>query len=205
MNNNQRFYAKIVGTDPSTDLALLKIKAKNLPFVRYGNSDAVKIGEWVLAVATRLTWTQQLRPESLVHVPATSGFCAKKNNLQVESFIQTDAAVNPGNSGGALVNLKANWLEWIRPFATATVAIQGIRLPFLSVWLKVMDDLLWIWSDSAWVVGCWNSRCECRDCRATGIADKWRSFGNACQSGKRCTGSRYSTGRCNHGNWQSFG
>jgi len=50
MNNNQRFYAKIIGTDPSTDLALLKIKAKNLPFVLYGNSDAVKIGEWVLAV-----------------------------------------------------------------------------------------------------------------------------------------------------------
>ena len=106
MNNNQRFFAKIMGTDPSTDLALLKIKAKNLPFVPYGNSDAVKIGEWVLAVGNPFNLNSTVTAGIVSARARNIRILREKNNLQVESFIQTDAAVNPGNSGGALVNLR---------------------------------------------------------------------------------------------------
>ena len=103
LNDNRTFAAKIIGTDPSTDLALLKIDEKNLPFVTYGNSDNVIVGEWVLAVGN---------PFNLTSTVTAGIVSAKARNIgilpdqyKIESFIQTDAAVNPGNSGGALVSL----------------------------------------------------------------------------------------------------
>jgi serine protease Do len=141
MNNNQHFYAKIVGTDPSTDLALLKIKAKNLPFVSYGNSDAVKIGEWVLAVGNPFN----------LNSTVTAGIVSARarnidiltNRLRIESFIQTDAAVNPGNSGGALVNLKGELIGINSAIATATGTYSGYSFAIpVSLVKKVMDDLL---------------------------------------------------------------
>ena len=106
MNDNQRFFAKVIGRDPSTDLALLKIKAKNLPFIRYGNSDAIVPGEWVLAVGNPFELNSTVTAGIVSAKARNIGILRDKNNLQVESFIQTDAAVNPGNSGGALVNLR---------------------------------------------------------------------------------------------------
>lgn len=143
MNNNQRFYAKIVGMDPSTDLALLKIKARNLPFVRYGNSDAVKIGEWVLAVGNPFNLNSTVTAGIVSARARNIRILREKNNLQVESFIQTDAAVNPGNSGGALVNLKGELIGVNSAIATATGTYSGYSFAIpVSLVKKVMDDLL---------------------------------------------------------------
>jgi Do/DeqQ family serine protease len=102
LNDRREFEAKLIATDPSTDLALLKIEGEKLPFLVFGNSDSVRVGEWVLAVGNPFNL------ESTV----TAGIVSAKGRsidilegeYSIESFIQTDAAVNPGNSGGALVN-----------------------------------------------------------------------------------------------------
>ncbi|MBR4851116.1 MAG: Do family serine endopeptidase [Tidjanibacter sp.] len=100
--DGRSFEAKVVGTDPTTDIALLKVEAKELPFLRFGSSDALRLGEWVLAIGS---------PFDLQSTITAGIVSAKARNLgaipsqySIESFIQTDAAVNPGNSGGALVN-----------------------------------------------------------------------------------------------------
>ena len=107
LNDKRSYAAELVGTDPQTDLALLKIKEKDLPFLPYGNSDNVKVGEWCLAIGN---------PFNLNSTITAGIISAKGRNINIlendpahgvfpiESFIQTDAAVNPGNSGGALVN-----------------------------------------------------------------------------------------------------
>lgn len=102
LNDKRQFEATLVGTDPTTDIALIKIDAKDLPVVNFGESDALKVGEWVLAVGNPF----------MLNSTVTAGIVSAKarslgmsgNQLGIESFIQTDAAVNPGNSGGALVN-----------------------------------------------------------------------------------------------------
>jgi S1-C subfamily serine protease len=106
MTNNQRFYAKLIGSDPTTDLALLKVRAKNLPFLKYGDSDSITPGEWVLAVGNPFDLNSTVTAGIVSAKARNIGILRDRNNLQVEAFIQTDAAVNPGNSGGALVNLK---------------------------------------------------------------------------------------------------
>ncbi|MBR1957626.1 MAG: Do family serine endopeptidase [Tidjanibacter sp.] len=102
LNDGRTFDAEIVGTDPTTDVALLKVDGKKLPFLRFGSSDALRLGEWVLAIGS---------PFDLQSTITAGIVSAKARNLgaipsqySIESFIQTDAAVNPGNSGGALVN-----------------------------------------------------------------------------------------------------
>lgn len=102
LNDNRQFEAKILGVDPTTDLALIKIRARDLPTIDYGDSDIVQTGEWVLAVGN---------PFNLAST-VTAGIVSAKGrsidilsgSYSIESFIQTDAVVNPGNSGGALVN-----------------------------------------------------------------------------------------------------
>ncbi len=106
LNDNREFTAEVVGLDPSTDLALIKIESDNLPFVLFGNSDQLQVGEWVLAVGN------PFRLQSTVTAGIVSAKARNINILEgrqgIESFIQTDAAVNPGNSGGALVNAKGD-------------------------------------------------------------------------------------------------
>lgn len=104
LNDNRVFPASVVGRDPSTDLALLKIKAENLSFLKYGDSEKLKVGEWVLAVGNPFNLTSTV----------TAGIVSAKgrslglldSDYRIESFIQTDAALNMGNSGGALVDTK---------------------------------------------------------------------------------------------------
>jgi len=146
LNDKRSFKATIVGTDPSTDLALLKIDAKNLPFVRYGNSDELKIGEWVLAVGNPFDLTSTV----------TAGIVSAKgrninllrdtrgtSNYAIESFIQTDAAVNPGNSGGALVNLKGELIGINTAIASRTGYYAGYSFAVpVQIVKKVMDDLM---------------------------------------------------------------
>ena len=102
LNDRRQFTATLVGTDPTTDIALLKIDAKDLPTIPMGQSDALKIGEWVLAVGNPFNLTSTVTA-GIVSAKARS-LGTSGNKLGIESFIQTDAAVNPGNSGGALVN-----------------------------------------------------------------------------------------------------
>jgi Do/DeqQ family serine protease len=143
MNNNHRYYAKVVGADPSTDLALLKIKAKDLPFVRYGNSDNVMPGEWVLAVGNPFDLNSTVTAGIVSAKARNIGILRDRNNYQVEAFIQTDAAVNPGNSGGALVNLKGELIGINTAIATSTGSYQGYSFAIpVSLVRKVMDDLL---------------------------------------------------------------
>jgi serine protease Do len=143
LDNNQRFFAKIIGTDPSTDLALLKVKAKGLPFLRYGNSDDVRLGEWVLAVGNPFDLNSTVTAGIVSAKARNIRILQEKNNLQVESFIQTDAAVNVGNSGGALVNLKGELIGINSAIATATGTYAGYSFAIpVSLVKKVMDDLL---------------------------------------------------------------
>ncbi|MBS1542577.1 MAG: trypsin-like peptidase domain-containing protein [Bacteroidetes bacterium] len=143
LNDNEHFFAKVIGKDPSTDLALLKIKARNLPFVVYGNSDALAPGEWVLAVGNPFNLNSTVTAGIVSAKARNIDILRDRNNLQVESFIQTDAAVNPGNSGGALVNLKGELIGINSAIATATGSYQGYSFAIpVSLVRKVMDDLL---------------------------------------------------------------
>jgi serine protease Do len=143
MNNNQRYYAKLVGTDPTTDLALLKIRAKNLPFIKYGDSDRITPGEWVLAVGNPFDLNSTVTAGIVSAKARNIGILRDRNNLQVESFIQTDAAVNPGNSGGALVNLRGELIGINTAIATSSGSYQGYSFAIpVSLVKKVMDDLL---------------------------------------------------------------
>lgn len=144
LDNNKRYEATIIGTDPTTDLALLKIEASNLPFVKFGDSDQTKIGEWVLAVGNPFD----------LNSTVTAGIISAKarninilrdveNNLQIESFLQTDAVVNPGNSGGALVNLAGELIGINTAIASNTGTFAGYSFAVPSTLVKkVMDDLM---------------------------------------------------------------
>jgi serine protease Do len=146
MNNNQRFYAKLIGRDPTTDLALLKIRARNLPFLKYGDSDSITPGEWVLAVGNPFDLNSTVTAGIVSAKARNIGILRDRNdlqNLQVEAFIQTDAAVNPGNSGGALVNIRGELIGINSAIATSSGAYQGYSFAIpVSLVKKVMDDLL---------------------------------------------------------------
>jgi serine protease Do len=143
MNNNQRFYAKLVGTDANTDLALLKVKSRNLPFVKYGDSDRVQPGEWVLAIGNPFDLNSTVTAGIVSAKARNIGILRDQNRFQVEAFIQTDAAVNPGNSGGALINLKGELIGVNTAIATSSGQYQGYSFAIpVSLVKKVMDDLL---------------------------------------------------------------
>ena len=143
MTNNQRFYAKLIGVDPTTDLALLKVRARNLPFLRYGDSDSITPGEWVLAVGNPFDLNSTVTAGIVSAKARNIGILRDRNNLQVEAFIQTDAAVNPGNSGGALVNLNGDLIGINSAIATSSGSYQGYSFAIpVSLVKKVMDDLL---------------------------------------------------------------
>ncbi len=102
LNDNRKFNARVIGTDPNSDIALLKISATKLSPIVFGNSDNVKVGEWILAVGNPFGLNSTVTAGI---VSAKARGVNKGNNVGIESFIQHDAAVNPGNSGGALVNI----------------------------------------------------------------------------------------------------
>lgn len=140
-NNKVKRNATIIGTDPTTDLALIKVDASDLDYLVFGDSDQVRIGEWVLAVGN---------PFNLTSTVTAGIVSAKARNLSilgegtsVESFIQTDAAVNPGNSGGALVNTKGELVGINAAIASHTGSYEGYSFAIPSnIVRKVVDDLL---------------------------------------------------------------
>ena len=141
LNDNHSYQARVIGTDASTDLALLKINERNLPFVAYGNSDDIKVGEWVLAVGN---------PFNLTSTVTAGIISAKARNIgilpdqyKIESFLQTDAAVNPGNSGGALVNTRGELVGINSAIASNTGSYSGYSFAIpVNLVKKVMDDLV---------------------------------------------------------------
>ena len=141
LNDNRRYEAKIIGTDPTTDLALIKIEETNIPFVRFGDSDKLQIGEWVLAVGNPFELTSTVTA-GIVSAKARNINILSNRINGVESFIQTDAAVNPGNSGGALVNLKGELVGINTAIATPTGTYTGYSFAVpVSLVQKVMKDL----------------------------------------------------------------
>ncbi|NJL15285.1 MAG: Do family serine endopeptidase [Microscillaceae bacterium] len=140
LNDKRSFKARLVGSDPSTDLALLKISAQNLPFVRYGDSESVQVGEWVLAIGNPFDLTSTVTA-GIVSAKGRS-INLLKDQYAIESFIQTDAAVNPGNSGGALVNLRGELIGVNTAIATQTGYYAGYSFAIpINIAKKVMDDL----------------------------------------------------------------
>ncbi len=122
LNDKRTYEAKLIGRDPETDLALLKIEEKDLPFAKYGNSEKIKIGEWVLACGNPFDLTSTITAGIVSAKGRNINLLRGDNNYAIESFIQTDAAVNPGNSGGALVNLKGELVGINTAIASTTGA-----------------------------------------------------------------------------------
>lgn len=140
LNDKREFEAKLIGADPSTDLALLKIDAKGLPFMVYGNSDNLKLGEWVLAVGNPFNLTSTVTAGIVSSLGRNLGI--NDDAYKIESFIQTDAAVNPGNSGGALVNQQGNLIGINAAIASQTGSYSGYSFAIpVSIVQKVVKDL----------------------------------------------------------------
>ncbi|MHC1704078.1 MAG: Do family serine endopeptidase [Tenuifilaceae bacterium] len=141
LNDKKSYPAKLVGSDPNSDIALLKISANDLPFLSFGNSEELKLGEWVLAIGNPFNLTSTV----------TAGIVSAKarnirltdNRFAIESFIQTDAAVNPGNSGGALVNLKGELVGINTAIASKTGSYSGYSFAIpSSIAKKIVTDLI---------------------------------------------------------------
>ncbi|WP_109833234.1 Do family serine endopeptidase [Reichenbachiella versicolor] len=142
LNDNRTFKAEVIGTDPTTDLALLKIDADDLPFVKLGDSDAAEVGEWVLAIGNPFEFRSTVTAGIISAKGRNINILRDKNNMAIESFIQTDAAVNPGNSGGALVNLKGELVGINTAIASPTGAFSGYSFAVPSSLVKkVIGDL----------------------------------------------------------------
>ncbi len=140
-NDKREMEAKIIGTSPSTDLALIKVDAKNLPFLTYGNSDEVKVGQWVLAVGNPFNLTSTVTAGIISAKARDIRILGKTSSI--ESFIQTDAAVNPGNSGGALVNTQGQLIGINAAIASQTGAYEGYSFAIpVNLVRKVVDDLM---------------------------------------------------------------
>ncbi len=140
LNDNRSFQAKVIGADPNTDIALLKIEAENLPVILFGNSDSLKIGEWVLAVGNPFNLTSTVTA-GIVSAKARS-INILNAPMKIEAFIQTDAAVNPGNSGGALVNTRGELVGINTAIASQTGSYAGYAFAVpVSIVQKVVSDI----------------------------------------------------------------
>lgn len=141
LDDNRTFTAKVIGADPTTDIALIKIEGDDFPFIPWGNSDNLKVGEWVLAIGN---------PFNLASTVTAGIVSAKARNINInnrntaiEAFIQTDAAVNPGNSGGALVNVSGELVGVITAIASPTGSFTGYSFAVPErIARKVVSDLM---------------------------------------------------------------
>jgi serine protease Do len=135
--------AKLIGTDPSSDLAVLKIEEKNLPYMEFGNSDDVHLGQWVLAVGYPLSLDATVTAGIVSAKSRSIGINATKSRTAIESFIQTDAAVNPGNSGGPLVNATGQLVGINSAIASPTGSYAGYSYAIpANIVKKVAGDII---------------------------------------------------------------
>ncbi|MBB6129337.1 Do family serine endopeptidase [Mucilaginibacter lappiensis] len=161
-NDHRTFQAKVIGTDPSTDLALIKISANDLPIIKLGNSDETRVGEWVLAVGNPFNLTSTVTAGIISAKGRNIGIIGSEDNgdddspfgrtrnqqsgpklnKAIESFIQTDAAINPGNSGGALVNTKGELVGINAAIASHTGSYEGYGFAIpVNLAKKVLNDI----------------------------------------------------------------
>jgi S1-C subfamily serine protease len=143
-NNKKTVPAKLIGKDASTDLAVLKVDESNLSYIQYGNSDDVRLGQWVLAVGYPLTLETTVTAGIVSAKYRNIGINQQKSgNNAIESFIQTDAAVNPGNSGGALVNARGELIGINAAIASPTGSYAGYSFAIPSnIVKKVVNDMM---------------------------------------------------------------
>ncbi len=165
LNDHRQFKAKVIGTDPNTDLALIKIEGTNLPIVKLGNSDDARVGEWVLAVGNPFNLTSTVTAGIVSAKGRGIGIIGSEDNQDddnanpfgrmrrqqpatprlnkgIESFIQTDAAINPGNSGGALVNTKGELIGINSAIASHTGSYEGYGFAIpINLAKKVLNDI----------------------------------------------------------------
>lgn len=140
LNDKKEYEAKIIGQDPNTDIALLKIEGKDFPYVEYGNSDDVALGEWVLAVGNPYNLTSTVTAGIISAKARELGM--NRGQISLESFLQTDAAINPGNSGGALVNAKGELIGINTLIQSPTGAYSGYAFAVpVNIARKVVNDL----------------------------------------------------------------
>lgn len=143
MPNKKSYKAELIGADPSSDLAVLKITGENLPYIVWGNSDDVKLGQWVLAIG--YPWSLDVTVTAgIVSAKARSlGLNSRKSNTPIESFIQTDAAVNQGNSGGALVDAEGKLIGINSAIASQTGSYAGYSYAIpVNIVRKITGDLI---------------------------------------------------------------
>jgi len=141
LNDNTTYEATLIGTDPTTDIALLKVEATGLTYLTFGNSDAMKVGEWVLAVGNPFNLTSTVTA-GIISAKSRSIGMKNSQSMGIESFIQTDAAVNPGNSGGALVSTRGELIGINTAIASPTGSYSGYSFAVPSnIAQKVVQDL----------------------------------------------------------------
>ncbi len=145
LDDNRSFKAEVVGTDPDTDLALLRIKASDLPYLSFVDSDKSRVGEWVLAVGNPFNLNSTVTA-GIISAKGRAIDIINRNNAErtaIESFIQTDAAINPGNSGGALVDMNGGLLGINTAIASPTGAYSGYGFAVPSnIVSKIVEDLM---------------------------------------------------------------
>ncbi len=143
LNNKRSYKATLVGTDPSSDIAVLKIDGKSFPYLVYGNSDDVKLGQWVLAVGYPLTLDVTVTAGIISAKSRSIGINRRQSENPIESFLQTDAAVNPGNSGGALINTDGQLIGINSAIASPTGSYAGYSYAIpVNIVKKVVNDLM---------------------------------------------------------------
>jgi len=141
LNDNRTFEAEIIGRDPSTDIAVLKIESKGLPYVRYGDSDDLKLGQWVIAIGNPFNLTSTVTAGIVSAKGRSLGLL--NDRYRIESFIQTDAALNQGNSGGALVDVSGELVGITTAIISPSGAYAGnsFAIP-VNIVKKVVEDLM---------------------------------------------------------------
>ncbi|MGX9986239.1 Do family serine endopeptidase [Soonwooa purpurea] len=142
LSNKKSYIANLVGTDPNTDIALLKIEEKGLPYLNFANSDAVEVGQWVLAVGNPLGLNSTVTAGIISAKGRSIDLLSQQSRTPIESFIQTDAAINPGNSGGALVNINGDLIGINTAISSNTGYYEGYGFAVPSnLARKIIEDI----------------------------------------------------------------
>ncbi len=143
LHDNREFTGRVVGTDPTTDVAVIKIEGKDLPAAALGNSDSVEVGQWVLAIGNPLRLTSTVTAGIVSAIGRNIDIAASQERYGISNFIQTDAAINPGNSGGALVNIRGEVIGINSAIATNTGFNQGYGFAIpINLVKKMAEDLI---------------------------------------------------------------
>ena len=141
--NKKSYKATVIGTDPNSDLAVIKIESKGLPYLVYGNSDDAKLGQWVLAIGYPLNLDVTVTAGIVSAKSRSIGINNRQSNTAIESFIQTDAAVNPGNSGGALINTNGELIGINSAIASPTGSYAGYSYAIpVNIVKKIVTDIV---------------------------------------------------------------